>query len=215
MDKLPHEYDGLSEDTECKVGEPDPLVPDGEYPKRQVIGEKVTVPEEANYTPKGSWKILVGILACAAPLVAAGILLLCKLTVPAAICAGVFALAVTVFLVTIFAAEKHLLSGAGVLNKPDTRRIIARVTESVCTSRTYKEHRDSYGRFYARELVSATYTITLKESAAEGESQKYYKAKSNTYYAKGEEVAAYVRGKYAYIDATDPFNAQKTSTRKK
>lgn len=215
MDKLPHEYDGLSDETECKIGEPDPLVPDGEYPQRQIIGEKVTVPEEANYTPKGSWKILVGILACAAPLVASFVLIFLKLTVPAAICAGVFAVAVTVFLVSIFAAEKHLLSGAGVLNKPDTRRVIARVTESVCTSRSYKELRDGYGRFYARELVSATYTITLKESAGEGEPQKFYTAKSKIYYAKGEQVAAYVRGKYAYIDDSDPFNAQKTSTRKR
>lgn len=215
MDKFPREYEGLSEDTECKVGEPDPLVPDGEYPQPQIFSEKVTVPEEANYTPKGSWKILVCILACAAPLLAAGILALLKLYLPAGICAGVFALAVTVFLVGIFAAEKHLLSGAGVLNKPDTRRVIARVTESVCVSRAYKEHRDSYGRFYSRELVSAVYAITLKESGAECETQKTYVAKSKRYYAKGEEVAAYVRGKYAYIDETDPFNAQKTSTRKK
>lgn len=82
----------------------------------------------------------------------------------------------------------------------------------MCTSRAYKEHRDSYGRFCARELIKAVYAITLKENGASD--TKTYVAKSERYYAKGEEVAAYVRGKYAFIDEADPFNAQKTSTRK-
>lgn len=174
--------------------------------------EKVTVPEEANVQPKGSWKILVCILACAAILIAAAVLALLKLYVPAGICAGVFAVAVTVFLVALFAAEKRLLSGKSVLNKPDTREIKATVTEAVCTSRTYKEHRDCYGRFSERELIKAVYAVTLKESGAND--NKTYVAKTERYYAKGEEVAAYVRGKFAFIDETNPFNAQKTSTRK-
>lgn len=174
--------------------------------------EKVTVPEEANVQPKGNWKILLCILACAAILIAAAVLAFLEMYVLAGICAGVFALAVAVFLVALFSAEKRLLSGKNVLNKPDTREIRATVTEAVCTSRAYKEHRDSYGRFYARELIKAVYAITLKENGASD--TKTYVAKSERYYAKGEEVAAYVRGKYAFIDEADPFNAQKTSTRK-
>ena len=187
MDKLPHEYDGLSED-------------------------KVTVPPEAEPTRKDSWKILLCILACAAPLVAAGVFLILKLTVPAAICAGVFAIAVTVFLVTLFAAEKRLLNGVNVLNKPDTRKITATVVGSVCTSRAYQNHRDVYGRFTGRELVYAVYAITLKEDG--DTSPKTYVAKTKKYYTKGEVVAAYVRGKFAFIDETDPLNAQKTSARR-
>ncbi len=212
MDKFPREYDGLSEDTECKVGGPAPFIPDGEYKEPQISDEKVTVPEEANYTPKGSWKILVCILACSVPLLSAGILALLKLYLPSGICAGAFALALTVFLTVLFAAEKRLLTGKNVLNKPDTRKIRATVTETVCTSRAYKEHRDSYGRFYDRELIKAVYAVTLKENGAQD--SKTYVAKTEKYYPKGEEVAAYVRGKFAFIDETDPFNAQKTSTRK-
>ena len=165
--------------------------------------DKVTIPPEANHKPKGSWKILLCILACAAPLLAAAILLILGLTLPAAICAGVFALAVTIFLVSLFAAEKRLLTGVNVLNKPDTHRVIADVVESVCTTRTYQDHRDVYGRFTSRELVSAVYAITLKVDG------KTYVAKTKKYYAKGEVVAAYVRGKFAYIDETDPYNASK------
>ena len=171
--------------------------------------DKVTIPPEADKRPKGSWKILLCILACAAPLLAAGILLFLKLTVPAVVCAGVFVVAVTVFLVSLFAAEKRLLTGANVLNKPDTRKVTASVVESVCTSRAYQNHRDVYGRFTDRELVYAVYAITLKEDG--DTSPRIYVAKTKKYYAKGEVVAAYVRGKFAFIDETNPLNAQKTS----
>jgi len=216
MDKLPPEYNGLSGDLENKVSEPAPLVPDGEQPEPpQQFKEKVIVPEDANVQPKGGWKLLLGILACAALLVACVVLLLLGYETPAGICAGVFAVAVTVFLVSLTVAEKRLLSGKGVLNKPDNRKITARVIECACVSRSYKEHRDIYGRFYARELVGAVYVIRLKESGENAENpEKIYVAKSKQYFAQNEEVAAYVRGKYAYIDLNAPFNAQKTATRK-
>ncbi len=210
MDKLPYEYDGLQSDLECKVGEPDPLIPDGEV--KPYLKEKITVPEEANGKPKGSWKILLCILACAAPLIAAAVLLFLKLIVPAAICAGVFVLGVTVFIVALVTAEKRLLSGVSVLNKPDTRRIIATVTESVCVKQTYRPYRKGWHGPHGYDLVGAVYVITVKENGEE--SQKTYVAKTTRYYAKNEEVAAYVRGKYAYIDETDRFNEKKTAMRK-
>ncbi len=215
MDKLPQEYNGLSDDLENKVGEPAPLVPDGEPQEPpQFFKEKVTVPEAANVPPKGSWKILLCILACAAPLIATAVLLLLGYETPAAICAGVFAVAVTVFLVTLTVKEKRLLSGKGVLNKPDNRKITARVIECACSSRTYRDiHIKNAPR--VRTLVDAVYVIRLKESGENAEnSEKIYVAKSKQYFVQNEEVAAYVRGKYAYIDLTDPFNAQKTATRK-
>ena len=194
------------------MGEPDPLIPDGEEPK-PYLKEKVTVPPEANYQPKGSWKILLCILAVAAPLIAAAVLFLLKQNIPAVICAGVFCLAVTIMLVALFTAEKRLLNGSSVLNKPDTRRVIATVVESVCVSRSYQEHRGKGVSIpYERVLVGAVYAITLKENGADD--QKTYVAKTEKYYAVNDEVAAYVRGKFAYIDETDPFNAQNMAARK-